>query len=45
MFPWAVDRQADDVTGLHATILVVGMVILIVTKHSTLQTTPTLEKV
>lgn len=45
MFPWAVDRQADDFTGLHATTLVVTLFTLKVAKHSITKTTPTLSEI
>lgn len=45
MFPWAVDREADDFTDLHASTLVVALFILKVTKHSITKTTPTLREI
>lgn len=45
MFPWAVDREADDFTGLHVTTLVVALFILKVSKHSITKTTPTLREI
>lgn len=45
MFPWAVDREADDFTDLHATTLVVALFILKVAKHSITKTTPTLREI
>lgn len=45
MFPWAVDREADDFTGLHATTLVVALFILKVAKHSITKTAPTLSEI
>lgn len=45
MFPWAIDRQADDFTGLHATTLVVTLFTLKVAKRSITKTTPTLREI
>jgi len=45
MFPWVVDREADDFTGLHPTTLVVALFTLKVAKHSITKTTPALREI